>query len=129
MADQFLTLSLSNQGEIINALAPKIGLAPQVIEKDIWVCWVLDKLFTMPDALPMVFKGGTSLSKVFNAIQRFSEDCDVTISYLGFNNDFNPFSENVSKTALKKFTEKLRDQLRDYVFFIIGPYFKKLLMD
>lgn len=127
MTSQFLKLSLLDQGEIINALAPKIGLTPQVVEKDIWVCWVLDKLFTMPGALPMAFKGGTSLSKVFNAIQRFSEDCDVTISYLGFNNDFNPFADNISKTALKKFTEKLRNQLRDYVFSLIEPYFKKLL--
>ena len=92
MAEQFFKLSATDQNEIIYSLSPQIGLTPQVIEKDIWVCWVLDKLFSMPNALPMAFKGGTSLSKVFNAIQRFSEDCDVTISYLRFNNDFDPFA-------------------------------------
>ncbi len=75
----------------------------------------------------MAFKGGTSLSKVFNAIHRFSEDCDVTISYLGFNNNFDPFSENISKNALKKFTEKLRKQLSEYVKTTIAPYFNKQL--
>lgn len=127
MAEQFFNLLATEQNEIINSLSPQIGLTPQVIEKDIWVCWVLGKLFSMPNALPMAFKGGTSLSKVFNAIQRFSEDCDVTISYLGFNNDFDPFADNISKTALKKFTEKLRQQLCDYVHSIILPYFKKSL--
>ncbi len=127
MAENFFQLSTTEQNEIINSLSPQIGLTPQVIEKDIWVCWVLDKLFSMPNALPMVFKGGTSLSKIFNAIQRFSEDCDITIDYLGFNTNFDPFADNMSKTALKKFTEKLRNQLRDYVYSTILPYFRILL--
>lgn len=50
-----------------------------VIEKDLWVCWLLEQLFTLP--VQMVFKGATSLSKVFNIIKRFSEDCDITIDY------------------------------------------------
>lgn len=128
MPEQFFSLSFVEQNEVINSLFPQIGLTPQIIEKDIWICWVLDKLFSMPNALPMAFKGGTSLSKVFNAIQRFSEDCDITISYLGFNNNFDPFAENISKTALKKFTEKLRSQLRDYVHSIILPYLKASLI-
>jgi predicted nucleotidyltransferase component of viral defense system len=46
-----------------------------VVEKDFWVCWTLRRLFTMPDSpAGMIFKGGTSLSKVFNATDRFSED-------------------------------------------------------
>ena len=50
-----------------------------VVEKDFWVCWVLRRLFTMPDApTSMIFKGGTSLSKVFNATERFSEDVDIS---------------------------------------------------
>lgn len=57
MAEQFFKLSATDQKEIIYSLSPQIGLTPQVIEKDIWVCWVLDKLFSMPNALPMAFKG------------------------------------------------------------------------
>ena len=50
-------------------------------EKDYWVCWLLGKIFADPRWEPhLVFKGGTSLSKVFNAIQRFSEDIDLSVS-------------------------------------------------
>ena len=121
MPEAFVQLPLDEQANILQTCAGKLGRRPEHLEKDVWICWVLQALFTMPGRLPMAFKGGTSLSKVFNAIQRFSEDCDVTISYLGFNNDFHPFLDNISKTALKKFTEKLRDQLRDYIFSVIEP--------
>ncbi len=47
MAEQFFKLGAIDQKEIINSLSSQIGLTPQVIEKDIWVCWVLDKLFSM----------------------------------------------------------------------------------
>ena len=48
---------------------------PMIIEKDFWVCWTLGKLFSHPAISKLlIFKGGTSLSKVFNLIERFSED-------------------------------------------------------
>jgi hypothetical protein len=51
------------------------------VEKDIWVCWVLDKLFSSKEFEGrLVFKGGTCLSKAYNLIARFSEDIDITIS-------------------------------------------------
>ena len=52
------------------------------IEKDLWVCWVLEQLFIL--SVQMVFKESTSLSKVFNNIKRFPEDCDFTIDYQSF---------------------------------------------
>ncbi|QDT13079.1 hypothetical protein K239x_50950 [Planctomycetes bacterium K23_9] len=62
-------------------------LSAQLMEKDFWVCWILRRLFTLPEiADHLTFKGGTSLSKVFNVIERFSEDVDVTVEreFLGF---------------------------------------------
>lgn len=57
------------------------GLLPLVIEKDFWVCWTLERLFALPDfADHLLFKGGTSLSKVYGLIQRFSEDIDLSLS-------------------------------------------------
>ena len=50
-----------------------------MLEKDLWLVWVLDVLFKQPNAPTYSFKGGTSLSKVYDAIHRFSEDVDVTI--------------------------------------------------
>lgn len=61
-----------------------------IIEKDFWVCWLLGRIFAEPKlADACVFKGGTSLSKVFNAIARFSEDIDLAIlpESLGWNEE------------------------------------------
>lgn len=57
------------------------GTAVQNIEKDFWVCWILDALFNgLPSGGPrLLFKGGTSLSKAFGLISRFSEDIDITV--------------------------------------------------
>ena len=59
----------------IQEAAARFGVLPVIVEKDYWVCWLLGKIFADPRWEPhLIFKGGTSLSKVFNAIQRFSED-------------------------------------------------------
>jgi hypothetical protein len=58
-----------------------------ILEKDFWVCWTLKELFRLPTiGEHLIFKGGTSLSKVFKIIKRFSEDIDVSIdrNFLGF---------------------------------------------
>jgi predicted nucleotidyltransferase component of viral defense system len=52
-----------------------------MVEKDFWVCWLLGLLFADSDLAPhLVFKGGTSLSKVYGVIDRFSEDIDLSMS-------------------------------------------------
>jgi len=89
--EQFLSLSLSDQSAILRAQAPVLDRVPEVLEKDVWVCWALQQLFSMPEQLHMAFKGGTSLSKVFRVIERFSEDIDITLDYRGLSSDVNPF--------------------------------------
>jgi hypothetical protein len=60
--------------------AQRLGTTPQNVEKDFWVCWTLDALFNgLADRPRLLFKGGTSLSKGFGLIKRFSEDIDVTV--------------------------------------------------
>jgi len=66
---------------------------------------VLQTLFTLPGRLPMAFKGGTSLSKVFGAIARFSEDVDITLDYRGLDSSFDPFAAGLSNSRLKKFSD------------------------
>ena len=58
-----------------------LGIAEQNVEKDFWVCWTLDALFhgRREGAPRLLFKGGTSLSKAFGLISRFSEDIDITV--------------------------------------------------
>ena len=55
----------------------------------------------MPDPPPMAFKGGTSLSKVYRIIDRFSEDVDVTLDYRAFNDGFDPFADAASRNRIR----------------------------
>lgn len=78
-----------------------------IIEKDYWVCWLLGKLFNIKDVREhLTFKGGTSLSKVYKIIERFSEDIDISIerAFLGFTGDKDP-----EKMGSKKRNETLKE--------------------
>jgi hypothetical protein len=76
--DDFARLPAPERREIIVEAAIGMGVDFTIVEKDFWVCWVLRSLFTLPPGhAPMIFKGGTSLSKAYGLIQRFSEDIDV----------------------------------------------------
>lgn len=127
MPESFLHLKAQEQSQIYRALAPQLARSPVVLEKDVWVCWVLQALFTMPGRLPMAFKGGTSLSKVFGAIARFSEDVDITLDYRGLDGSFDPFAEGVSRNRLKKFSEDLKSFVRDHAHGVVAPHFQKTL--
>ncbi|MDR3286799.1 MAG: nucleotidyl transferase AbiEii/AbiGii toxin family protein [Prevotellaceae bacterium] len=75
----FFKLTNGRQIKIIELTADKISLPPQAIEKDLWVTTILQIIFSLPFADNLVFKGGTSLSKVWRVIERFSEDIDLAI--------------------------------------------------
>lgn len=126
MPEEFLRLTPEEQADILQTCAAKLGRRPQHLEKDVWICWVLQNLFSMPGGLPMAFKGGTSLSKVFDAISRFSEDIDVSIDYRALDNTIDPFAPGISKTAQKKLSQILKARLKDHANKIILPYFEKL---
>ncbi len=86
----FLDLAAEERGLYFQQAALRRGLQPAILEKDFWVCWLLGLLFERPDpGDALVFKGGTSLSKVFGVIQRFSEDIDLSLtpSYVGIAED------------------------------------------
>lgn len=76
----FATLPAQERELFFRQYQEKRGLDPVIAEKDFWVCWLLGRIFAQPQlADACVFKGGTSLSKVFGAIERFSEDIDLAI--------------------------------------------------
>lgn len=78
MADPFLALSAIDRAEILQVAADASGRPTHLLEKDVWVVWALSAMFESSLGEHLVFKGGTSLSKVYNAIRRFSEDVDLT---------------------------------------------------
>ena len=79
--DEVLAAGSDAMLSAFDTTAQRLGTSAQNIEKDFWVCWTLDALFNelKEDGPRLLFKGGTSLSKGFGLIERFSEDIDVTV--------------------------------------------------
>lgn len=95
--NNYFALDVSHQRYLLEQVTGKVGLPPQAIEKDIWVSTTLQLVFTLPFADKLIFKGGTSLSKVWGIINRFSEDIDLAVdrSLFGLEGD-------LTKKQLKK---------------------------
>ena len=121
MAEAFLSLGVRDRADILRTVAARSGRPAIILEKDIWVCWVLHALFSMPDPHPMAFKGGTSLSKVYRIIDRFSEDVDVTLDYRAFNDGFDPFADGASRNQITRFSERLKDHVVNYIRDAVAP--------
>lgn len=77
---EFLRLPLEERRLYLEQVAVRKNISPVIIEKDFWVCWMLAILYESKFVDALVFKGGTSLSKVFGVIDRFSEDIDLSLS-------------------------------------------------
>ncbi len=119
--NNWLTLSTEEQIELFTQIGVKTNLPPQAVEKDAWVCLMLRMLFTSKLANHLIFKGGTSLSKAFKLIQRFSEDIDLGINreYLGFQGSLSKGEIRKLRRACHQFvsqklTEILKGQLSNY---------------
>jgi hypothetical protein len=121
LRNHFLTLSLHERAEVLESIAPVAGLSPLVLEKDVWVVWALDVIFSMPARLPIAFKGGTSLSKIYGAISRFSEDIDLTIDYTAFNQGPDPLTSTMSGSAIRKLSDALKAAVAAHVHEAIVP--------
>ena len=77
----FASLSTQERIAFLQEAAARLNVLPMIAEKDFWVCWMFGRIFSAPSlAEHVVFKGGTSLSKVFGAIHRFSEDIDLSVA-------------------------------------------------
>jgi hypothetical protein len=129
MAERFLGLSLPEQSEILRAEASRLGRNERVLEKDIWVCWALEALFAIPGLPRMAFKGGTSLSKVYGAIHRFSEDVDVSFDFRDLQKE-TAFKEGPAKMSgerLKKFREALQTSVRRLIKEHVAPHLQETL--
>ena len=119
--NNWLILTKEEQIELFTQIAVKTNLPPQAVEKDAWVTLMLRMLFTSDLANHLIFKGGTSLSKAFNLIQRFSEDIDLGIDrkYLGFEGDLSKGQIRKLRRACHTFistdlAELLQKQLVEY---------------
>lgn len=121
MSDNFFSLSVDERSALIKKAGDQFDVPDMIIEKDLWICWLLEKICALP--IQMAFKGGTSLSKVFGLIKRFSEDCDITIDYHHFKPDLD--LKHSSRTQLKKVSEQLKEQLKTYISKTVLPYLRE----
>jgi len=99
---------------IIESIAKKTQLSPDAIEKDWWVTMTLRALFSCECAEHIVFKGGTSLSKSWNLIERFSEDIDIAIDrkFFGFEGELKRKQiNNLRRASCAYISGKLKDEL------------------
>jgi len=117
VALHLLQLSHSDQRDIYRTGADRVGLPALIVEKDMWICWALQTVFSHVDALPMAFKGGTSLSKVFGVIKRFSEDLDLTIGF-----DAMPAVLPSSRNKRDKLSATLRGLVADHLEGVVRPH-------
>lgn len=112
----WIRLSDANRRTILEQTSVRTGYIVQAVEKDWWVTTVLEALFSLPFANQLSFKGGTSLSKCWGTIQRFSEDIDIAIdrAYLGFGGEL--ISRNKINDGLRRaLCSFVRDELRERV--------------
>lgn len=124
---EFFELSTAERLDALNAAANTSGLLPHLLEKDVWVVWSLRHLFAGPYAEHLVFKGGTSLSKAYGIIRRFSEDVDLTYDIRAIAGDLVGDADTplpASKSQEKKWTKEIRARLSGWVGAEIVPRLK-----
>jgi predicted nucleotidyltransferase component of viral defense system len=121
--ENILELTPSDRRSAWQKAAEQLRFEAMSIEKDFWVCWTLRDLFALPEIGPhLTFKGGTSLSKAWGLIQRFSEDIDVVVDKhpLGFGGDASPDRAR-SKKQRKAQIERLMEASRRWVQEVLQP--------
>jgi len=124
--DNFLLLKDLDKKVYFNVVAYELGVTPQLIEKDFWVCWILKILFSLPKSgNHLTFKGGTSLSKCYNVIKRFSEDVDVSIerSFLTSQESIEPDRKQSSKENQRRL-DRLKQACQEKIGDVIIPELK-----
>ena len=129
--DKVALLPAGDRRDLFTASADAKGIHPAIIEKDFWVCWVLKHLFASTElGEHLVFKGGTSLSKVFGLIARFSEDIDLVLNWelLGYGNEgTDPWEEQPSKNRQNKFNQAFDELAAKFIAEKLHPYVADLL--
>src|SRR4051794_22796748 len=132
--DEVARLPVTDRADLFTAAARRRGLTAAIIEKDFWVCWTLKRIFTLPDPpAGLLFKGGTSLSKVFGVIERFSEDVDLSFDRagLGFGGESDPLEATGKrcKRGLEALAETCRRTIRDQLLPQLTAVFGEALAE
>ena len=130
MPESWFELSSADQSEALEVAAGRSGRPAHLLEKDIWVVWALSAIYDSPLGNKLTFKGGTSLSKVYKVIDRFSEDIDLTYDIRELVPDLlrdgNPIP--VSASQEKKITSAVRSRLPQWIEQTVQPVIEQALV-
>lgn len=113
---EFAMLSQEDRADALTVAARRKGMHPAIVEKDFWVCWTLDYLFNesaYKDSF--AFKGGTSLSKGFDLIERFSEDIDLIFDWRLLGYELNEPWEKRSNTKQDEFVKRINEDAASFL--------------
>src|SRR5437016_8974914 len=117
--DKVASLTIEERRELFSEAGSQRRISPAIMEKDFWVCWILRRLFTDADLKDhLIFKGGTSLSKVYGLIHRFSEDIDLVLDWtlLGYGQGLiDPYQNFDSKGKQDRFNKEINAKATDYI--------------
>lgn len=112
--DKVARLTARERSELFSETAARMGTTPAVVEKDFWVTWLLDRIFQQPElSRVLMFKGGTSLSKVYRLIERFSEDIDLILDWRVLNGE-DPLAVR-SRNQQDRLNKSINEQAQTYI--------------
>ncbi len=118
-------IAASERRAVFHNTAMKLGLSDAIVEKDFWVCWTLDHLFhESPWKDQMAFKGGTSLSKCYGLIKRFSEDIDLILDWRTLGYSLNEPWEKRSNTKQDEYCMEMNNRT---AVFLAGQFVPRLM--
>lgn len=124
MVDQFLLLSTQDRRDALGVAADRSGRPAHLLEKDIWVVWALRTVFESAFGDDLVFKGGTSLSKAYGVIQRFSEDVDLTYDIRAIAGDLvggEGQALPTTRSEERRWSKAVRERLPEWVKGTVQP--------
>jgi len=129
VAESFFDLSKTDQREALEYARAQSGRPAHLLEKDIWVVWALHALFDSRLTDDLTFKGGTSLSKVYKIIDRFSENIDLTYDIRKLIPDLlgNDGELPASRSQANKWTKAVRSRLPDWIISVVLPVLQQAL--
>ncbi len=129
MAEHYFSLGKADQGEVLEQARERTGRPTHLLEKDVWVVWTLGALFDSALAADLTFKGGTSLSKAFKIIDRFSEDLDLTYDIRKLIADLTGAEEFLpaNRSQASKWTKAVRDRLPVWIEGEVQPVLQQAL--
>ncbi len=126
MLEKIAQAPSSERKAIFLEAAKKKKMNASMIEKDFWVCWTLNRLFSNPNLQKLLcFKGGTSLSKVFNVIERFSEDIDLILNCEVILNGRELIQESKNKQNI--LNKSLVEDSQKYIATILKPQIQEIV--